>query len=224
MINPYEPKMKPDRALDAAGRGFRGFLSMMRDPLGAATALLAGFISIQAVSSLKNDDEREGPYDPINKAFCTDGDVRPPYLSWKSVPFRIEWDNKNEQYVQTFTFDFNESAQTNEPDNTIEGFAASIPQDVRDNPDMFLVITGHASRETQDTDDEFERRPNRTHLENREIAAQRALNNRKVAQARIDSFVTALDWPEGRMRLQNLETTYNKREVNVQICMLGEPE
>tara|TARA_B100001989_G_C24550075_1_gene473815 strand:- start:3575 stop:4210 length:636 start_codon:yes stop_codon:yes gene_type:complete len=210
--------MGSDRVKDAPNQGLLERYSL---EIAAGVFVVGAAVSVlqESVGNYLDLNDRR-PYAKEVEEFCTDPTVRPHYLGTKA-PYKIDWDDAERLSVHTFKYEFNQTTEVNDPDNSIEAFVASIPQEVRDNPKAHLIVTGHAdggnlyvARGATET-----RKPRDFDAE----VAQHEKNNRTIAQGRLDHFLQVANWPEDRLRVQNMGSDLSKKELNVQICFV-EPE
>lgn len=125
------------------------------------------------------------------------------------------WHDGTEHKIVAFEFDYNKSSTSRH----LEFFNA-IPRDVIDDPSVTFILTGHASYDLDDRlglragvapPDDFERQ-HYQHLK----------NNFAVASNRVDFIKGKLleaGVPESRIATNNLNTRFDKRAVDLEVCM-----
>ncbi len=162
---------------------------------------------------------------PVNEMFCRVPDLPEgnflnddpfAYLMMEKEPsFEHFWEGDENLKIVNFEFDYNRTL-TNK---NIE-FFTSIPQDIVDDPNVTFVLSGHATDDMRGifgrgvpiTDDVEEQYNN--HLR----------NNFKIASGRLDFIKSKLveaGISEDRITVNNLNTRYNKRAVDLEVCLAG---
>ena len=119
--------------------------------------------------------------------------------------------------IVNFEFDYNRTTT-----NRNLEFFDYIPQDVIDDPNVSFILTGHSSYDLDDqlglrngvrAPDDFER-----------LHYQHLKNNFAVASDRLDFIKGKLieaGISEDRISVRNLNTRYDKRAVDLEVCMPG---
>lgn len=126
------------------------------------------------------------------------------------------WEEAQQEHkVVNFEFDYNRTTTS----RNLE-FFDYIPQDVIDNPGVTFMLTGHSS---YDLDDQLGMRMGAKPPSDFErLHYQHLKNNFAVASDRIDFIKGKLleaGVPEGRIIVNNLNTRYDKRAVDLEVCV-----
>lgn len=127
------------------------------------------------------------------------------------------WREGVDQKIVHFSFDYNKTTTDN---NT--GFFRSIPPEIIEDPNVTFILSGHA---TYDLDDQLGLRTGLKPPKDFNKLQERHLrNNFEIVNGRLDYIKGKLmeaGVPEDRIVLHNLNTRYDKRAVDLEVCAPG---
>lgn len=124
------------------------------------------------------------------------------------------WSEENEQKMISFGFDYNSTVSRN-----FGSFFQSIPKEVIDDPKVTFILSGHA---TYDLDEQLGLRTGLAAPKDFDRLHVRHLkNNFEIVSGRLDYIkgkLIAAGIPESRIVLHNLNTRFDKRAVDLEVC------
>ena len=189
-------------------------------------ALLATLVTASLIHQYWNSGDADEFVSKLraNEMFCHDPEIEgdgftdPFITAGQSAPYVSGaqfWSDPSGQKIIHFNFDYN---STKTDDYT--QFFAGIPQEVIDDPEVTFILSGHA---TYDLDDQLGLRSGLMPPKDFEkLHARHLKNNFHIVDGRLDYIKGKLmeaGIAEDRIVLHNFNTRFDRRAVDLEVCV-----